>query len=107
MTMERDESRDKLDEKLKEAWRQKTPPSPPEDWEEGVMRDVRALAREEGAPNHVIHLHRIVWRGTAAASIIALIFVGLALGTGMELDIDLVRLVMEDPEGLLELLLFY
>lgn len=105
--MERDESRDKLDERLKEAWRGKTSPSPPEDWEEGVMRSIRALAREPGAVNHVIHLHRIVWRSAAAASIIALIFIGLALVVGLELDIDLVQLVMEDPEGLLELLLFY
>lgn len=97
------EQDDPLDERLKEAWRTTDAPTLDDDWQRGVLDAVRAtdsLSERESLWPVV----RNAFLAAAAAASITAVFV---LPGATSPTTEFARLITEDPQALLELVLLF
>ena len=93
--MEQDPEINKLESRMKKAWRDRPSSKIPEKWQEGVMDAVHGLA-DKPSP-----LPNIVLKRALLAASAAVLFLILIPKEMLSSDNSLVQLIMQDPAGFL------
>lgn len=95
--MDKERKIDKLEQRLRDAWRRSEAPSPPEGWKAGVMDAVRAA--DPPRANHFVE--RTLWRTALTAACVAIVALVVIPAGTLEITQEVVRLVLLDPAGFL------
>lgn len=92
-----------LDALARRVWHAATPPAAAADWASRVMAEIRRA--EPAAASGDAALLRTLWRGAAAACVLAAATVGLAALCGVDPTRDVARFVAASPRLLWSLAL--
>lgn len=95
--MEKDPEIDKLEAKLREAWKKTPAPLVPENWQDKVMKAVN----EEAEPGLNHRFQKILWRCAVLTAGAACLLFLLIPDDMLRPTSELFRLIMLDPAGFL------